>query len=94
MNGSERVVRGPATGADLELFRHIENHLYTAVVSDSLDELGYRDQAFREFMRPLSPEDCFAGWARTLAAWIPTISRATRTRWRSRRWIRCCRAKW
>src|SRR5438270_10823161 len=67
MNGSERVVRAPATGADLELFRHIENHLYTAVVSDSLDELGYRDQAFREFMRPLSPEDCFAGWARTLA---------------------------
>jgi len=67
MSHSERVVRGPATGADLELFRHIENHLYTAVVSDSLDELGYRDQALREFMRPLSPDDCFAGWARTLA---------------------------
>ena len=66
MNHSERVMRSPATGADLELFRHIENHLYTAVVSDSLDELGYRDQVLREFMRPLSPEDCFAGWARTI----------------------------
>ena len=60
-------MRSPATGADLELFRHIESHLYTAVVSDSLDELGYRDQAMREFIRPLSPEDCFAGWARTVA---------------------------
>lgn len=67
MNQSERVVRGPATGADLELFKHIESHLYTAVVSDSLDELGYRDQALREFMRPLSPDDHFAGWARTVA---------------------------
>jgi regulator of RNase E activity RraA len=60
-------MRGPATGADLELFRHIENELYTAVVADSLDELGYRNQALREFIRPLSSDDCFAGWARTLA---------------------------
>jgi 4-hydroxy-4-methyl-2-oxoglutarate aldolase len=67
MSDSERVMRSPATGADLELFRHIESHLYTAVVSDSLDELGYRDQAMREFMRPLSPDDCFAGWARTVS---------------------------
>jgi regulator of RNase E activity RraA len=49
------------------LFRHIEANLYTAVISDSLDELGYRNQAFREFIRPLSPDDRFAGWARTFA---------------------------
>lgn len=67
MSYSQRVKRSPATGADLELFRHIEKNLYTAVVSDSLDELGYRDQALREFIRPLSPDDCFAGWARTLS---------------------------
>lgn len=67
MKQSERIVRSPATGADFELFRHFEEHLYTAVVSDSLDELGYRAQALREFMRPLSPDDRFAGWARTIS---------------------------
>lgn len=49
------------------MFKHIEEHLYTAVISDSLDELGYRNQAFREFIRPLSPGDRFAGWARTIS---------------------------
>ena len=66
-NPSHRPSRSPATEADLELFRHIEANLYTAVISDSLDELGYRNQAFREFIRPLSPDDRFAGWARTFA---------------------------
>jgi regulator of RNase E activity RraA len=60
-------VRAPATPADLELFRHIEANLYTAVVADSLDELGYRDQAMREYLRPLFPTCRFAGWARTIA---------------------------
>ena len=49
------------------LFKQIEEQLYTAVISDSLDELGYRNQALREFIRPLSADDRFAGWARTLA---------------------------
>jgi regulator of RNase E activity RraA len=66
-NGSVRVVREPATPADIELFRHIESKLYTAVVADSLDELGYRDQAMRERLRPLSHDCCFAGWARTIS---------------------------
>lgn len=57
----------PASAADLQLFRHIESELYTAVVADSLDELGYRNQAMRENLRPLAPDTCFAGWARTLA---------------------------
>jgi 4-hydroxy-4-methyl-2-oxoglutarate aldolase len=60
-------LRNPASDADLELFRQIEEHLYTAVISDSLDELGYRNQALREFIRPLSHHDKFAGWARTLS---------------------------
>ena len=66
-NESARRSRGPATAADLELFKHVEENLYTAVISDSLDELGYRDQAMREFMRPLSAHDKFAGWARTFS---------------------------
>lgn len=45
---------------------HIQTHLYTAVVSDSLDDFGYRHQAMREDLRPLLPEKCFAGWARTI----------------------------
>jgi 4-hydroxy-4-methyl-2-oxoglutarate aldolase len=64
---SARILRSPATTADLDLFKHVEANLYTAVVSDSLDELGYRNQAMREFMRPLSSHDKFAGWARTFA---------------------------
>jgi len=66
-NESARRSRGPATTADLDLFQHVEEKLYTAVISDSLDELGYRDQAMREFMRPLSAHDKFAGWARTFS---------------------------
>src|SRR5258706_3487462 len=52
---------------DLELFQHIETKLYTAVVSDSLDQLGFRQQAMREYLRPVHPACCFAGWARTVA---------------------------
>jgi len=62
-----RPSRFPATEADLRVFRQIEENLYTAVISDALDELGYRDQALREFIRPLSSNDRFAGWARTLS---------------------------
>jgi len=53
--------------ADVELFEHIERNLYTAVLADSLDEIGLREQAMRETIRPLSPNLVFAGWARTIA---------------------------
>lgn len=53
--------------ADVELFQHVERNLYTAVLSDALDEMGYRQQAMRETMRPLSPDLVFAGWARTIS---------------------------
>lgn len=53
--------------ADIELFSHIEATLYTAVISDSLDEIGYTDQAMRETIRPLFPNIRFAGRARTIA---------------------------
>jgi 4-hydroxy-4-methyl-2-oxoglutarate aldolase len=61
------VARVPATPQDLAFFAHIETNLYTAVVSDSLDDLGYRNQAMMSHLRPLFPNTCFAGWARTIA---------------------------
>src|SRR5450432_2018136 len=63
----EREPGRSATSAELELFARIESTLYTAVLADSLDELGYRDQAMRETLRPLTAACCFAGWARTIS---------------------------
>ncbi len=55
-----------ATKSELELFQTIERTLYTAVFADVLDELGQQDRAMREYLRPLSSEYTFAGWARTI----------------------------
>ena len=63
---SGRVSGRPASAADVELFAHIETRLYTAVVADALDELGFRRQAMAERLRPVSGET-FAGWARTVS---------------------------
>ncbi len=56
-----------AASHDAELFQHIETKLYTAVICDALDDLGYRHQAMRERLRPLFPQDRFVGWARTIS---------------------------
>ena len=63
----ENVASLPKSSADLDLFTRVETHLYTAVVADSLDELGYHEQAMSEALRPLSLDACFCGWARTIA---------------------------
>src|SRR5437763_168958 len=53
---------------DVELCSFVEQNLYTAVVSDALDQLGVRQQAMREYLRPLHVGQCkFSGWARTIA---------------------------
>jgi regulator of RNase E activity RraA len=57
----------PASESDLALFRTIEQHLYTAVVCDALDDLGYRHQAMHQRIRPLFPNLSFAGWVRTIS---------------------------
>jgi 4-hydroxy-4-methyl-2-oxoglutarate aldolase len=62
-----RVVRVPATPEDIAFFTQIEKTLYTAVLSDSLDDIGYRNQAMMPHLRPLFPITRFAGWARTIA---------------------------
>jgi len=61
-----RVQGTGALDGDVELFRTIENTLYTAVISDALDELGLHDQAMYEYLRPLFPEAKCFGRARTI----------------------------
>lgn len=56
-----------ADPADIDLFAHIERNLYTAVLSDALDDMGIRDRAMREDLRPIGQETGFAGWARTVS---------------------------
>ena len=59
---------------DSELFDFIKKNLYVAAVCDILDELGYRNQAMHQRLRPLlpDPENCgFIGRARTLR-WMET----------------------
>jgi len=59
---------------DTELFDFIKKNLYVAVVCDILDDLGYRNQAMHQRLRPLlpDPENCgFIGRARTLR-WMET----------------------
>jgi 4-hydroxy-4-methyl-2-oxoglutarate aldolase len=53
--------------SSLELCEFAESRLYTAVVSDSLDQLGVRGQAMREYLRPVHGSCTFAGWARTIS---------------------------
>lgn len=65
-NHSERASGRIALDRDFELFRIIEETLYTAVIADALDQLGEHDRAMREYLRPLSPHARFAGWARTI----------------------------
>jgi len=54
-------------GHDLDLCAFAEQNLYTAVIADSLDELGARNQAMREYLRPVHARCTFAGWARTIS---------------------------
>jgi len=59
---------------DSELFDFIRTNLYVAAVCDILDELGFRNQAMHQRLRPLltDPENCgFIGRARTFR-WMET----------------------
>lgn len=49
----------PATSEDVELFTLVEKHLYTAVLADALDELGYRDQVMRGVAPASGPRPAF-----------------------------------
>lgn len=55
-----------AVQPDLDLLAHLERTLYAAVVSDALDDLGIREQAMAEYLRPVGSKVTLAGWARTI----------------------------
>ena len=63
----DRAIGRPAGDADLQLFSEIEQNLCTAVLSDALDDMGIRDRAMCEHLRPLAPDLVMAGWARTIS---------------------------
>jgi 4-hydroxy-4-methyl-2-oxoglutarate aldolase len=57
---------------DPERFDWIRAHLYVPAVCDTLDSLGYRDQAMHQRLRPLDPANCtIVGRARTMR-WMET----------------------
>ncbi len=59
---------------DPSMFSFVRENLYVAAVCDILDELGYRNQAMHQRLRPLlpDPEKCgFIGRARTFR-WMET----------------------
>jgi len=53
--------------------------LYTGVVSDALDKMGYRDQVIHHDVRPLDPKLVLAGRART--AWAAEIHHEPEEPW-------------
>lgn len=54
---------------DRERFEAMTASLYSAVISDSLDDLGFRNQAMRETIRPLAVNaDILVGRAKTILA--------------------------
>jgi len=57
--------------SDPERFAVIRQKLYTPVLSDTLDALGFRQQAMRHDIRPLHPDFVVVGRARTLL-WMNT----------------------
>ena len=60
------------TDSDRQLFSWIKDNLYVPVVCDILDELGYREQAMHQRLRPLDGDCCIIiGRARTFR-WMET----------------------
>ncbi|MNH99655.1 4-hydroxy-4-methyl-2-oxoglutarate aldolase [compost metagenome] len=53
---------------DKQLFDTMCESLYAAVISDTLDELGYRHQVMRENINPIDPNWVVAGRAKTVLA--------------------------
>ena|SRR5437660_9042474 len=67
-----RINKLPSNASDATRLRWIRENLYTAALSDILDNLGYRQQVMHQRLRPLDPEThLIVGRARTLR-WMET----------------------
>ena len=53
---------------DKEAFAYMREKLYTGVVCDVMDEMGYRNQAMSTRIRPLQEDAVIAGRAKTILA--------------------------
>lgn len=51
---------------DLKLFAMMKSQLYSAVLCDALDQVGFREQAMRADLRPIYPEAVVVGRALTM----------------------------
>jgi regulator of RNase E activity RraA len=56
-----------STGSHSAICEFAEKNLYSAVISDSLDQLGVRGQAMREYLRPVHAQCTVAGFAHTIS---------------------------
>ena len=70
-NRNDEARRGPVPrptveGQGTELFALMETSLYSAVLSDALDAVGYRQQVMRHNVRPLYPAAIVVGRAMTV----------------------------
>lgn len=69
---SRKIKNGALVFGDAKRFAWIHDHLYTAAVSDILDELGHTRQVMHHRLRPLDAEDCvIVGRAKTFR-WMET----------------------
>jgi regulator of RNase E activity RraA len=57
---------GVSAETDARLFEALQAELYTAVISDVLDALGYRDQTMDATVRPVYPDAVVVGRAHTI----------------------------
>ena len=54
------------TLSETVMFDRMERKLYSAVISDVLDDLGHRDHTLNNAIRPIGPDMVLAGRARTM----------------------------
>jgi regulator of RNase E activity RraA len=64
----ERTDMSKSVLTDDQLFDLMVQKLYTGVICDTLDELGYRNQAMNERLRPIVDDTVIVGRAKTILA--------------------------
>jgi regulator of RNase E activity RraA len=66
-NDTRRAGKDGTIDLGQEFGELVKGSLYTAVVADALDQIGIRNQAMREYLRPVYKCPAFFGWARTVS---------------------------